>query len=80
MDQIETQTKEVNDKFRLLVRNLGANNTKGTVRYQYEVDFAHAINEIRWAPSYIVQKYVDKANLIVSNLIKDLQPQSTKEA
>ena len=71
MNQYELQAQDVNVRFKAAIRNLGHENGVGTARYNYEVEFAHSLNEIRLAPSYIIQKYIDKANLILASVIKD---------
>lgn len=38
-------------------------------RYIFEVEFAYIIAEIQRGPDYIVQKYLDKANILILELI-----------
>ena len=73
MNNIEAQVKEVNSKFARLIRSLGHDNTKGSERHRFEVDFAYALHEITMAPIYMQQKFVDRANLIVADLIKQIK-------
>ncbi len=71
MNQIDLQVQEINNEFKNRTKALGYDNTKGTLRHKYEVDFAYALNDIRWAPIYIAQKFVDRLESIVVNLSKE---------
>lgn len=75
----EVHVKELNERFSRLVKNFGANNKKGTDRYTFEVNFAHALNEIDQCPSYMQGKMFDKASVIVSRLITHLKTQKDPE-
>lgn len=72
----ELHLKELNERFSRLIKNFGPNNRKGTERYNFEVAFAHAINEIDQCPPYMQGKMFDKATSIVSRLIAALKNQS----
>lgn len=72
---VESHLKEINERFARLIKNLGANNKKGSTRYQFEVDFSYAINEVSKSPSYMQGKMFDKASLVVNNLINQLKVQ-----
>lgn len=95
MNNVDAQLKEVNLKFARLVRTLGSDNTrgplldakalkyeypKGTPRYELEVEFAHALYDAEGAPEYRKQHYIDKANLIVADLIKLIKQQQGDDA
>lgn len=74
MNPVETQVNEIKQKFGRLVRNhLGNDNTKGTARYDFEVNFAHALREIDDAPDYIVLKFVDKLQGVLNDLVKHIK-------
>jgi hypothetical protein len=68
--------KELNERFGRLIKNFGSNNRKGTERYNFEVAFAYALNEIEQCPDYMQGKMFDKATSIVSRLISALKTQS----
>jgi len=88
----EVHVKELNERFSRLVKNLGANNRriysteksqfadKGTDRYNFEVNFAYALNEIEQCPAYMQGKMFDKASVIVSRLITHLKTQKEGDA
>ena len=40
-----------------------------TERYKFETEFAYILNDIVVSPDYIVQKHMDRANALISNLI-----------
>ena len=71
----ELHVKELNERFSRLIKNFGANNRKGSDRYNYEVQFAYALNEIAQAPIYMKGKMFDRASNIVSKLIAQLKTQ-----
>lgn len=72
----ENHVKELNDRFGRLVKNLGFSNKKGTERYEFEVSFAHALNEINQCPVYMQGKMFDKASSILSRVINALKIQN----
>jgi hypothetical protein len=76
----EAQLKELQAKFARLVRNLGFNNAKGTVRHQFEVDFAYAVREVVDGPNYLRAKMLDKVSNIIANLITHLKQTAKPEA
>lgn len=81
----ESHIKELNERFGRLIKNLGANNRRvfsmetgsfvdsGSDRYNFEVDFAHALNEISMGPVYMQGKMFDKAAGIVNDLINHIK-------
>jgi hypothetical protein len=74
MNPVETQVHEIKQKFGRLVRaHLGNDNERGTARYKFEVEFAHSLNEIDHAPAYIVQKYVDKLQGVLNDVVKHIK-------
>lgn len=81
----EFNVDSLNEKFKTLIRGLGINNRKGTLRYQFEVDFAYALNELDSCPAYLKGKMYDKASNILSSLIttlrnKDKEPKAAAAA
>ena len=71
----ETHSKELSDRFARLIKQLGPINKKGTARYTFEVDFMHALNEIKTCPSYIQGKMFDRASGIISALVAHIKLQ-----
>lgn len=69
----ESHSKELQERFGRLIKQLGVKNTKGSSRYQFEVDFMYALNEIKNCPPYLQGKMFDKASNVVTNLINYLK-------
>lgn len=69
----DTHVKELNERFGKLVRQLGVNTAVGSVRRNFEVDFAYALREIQLSPPYLQGKMFDRASSIVSALISHLK-------
>ena len=66
----DLHVKELNDRFKHLIKNnFGMANNKGTARYELEVSFAYALNEVKNSPSYMQGKAFEKASSIVGRLI-----------
>lgn len=65
--------RDLNERFNRLIKQMGANNKKGSTRYDLEVDFAYAINEIDNCPVYLQGKMIDLANEIVTNLVETIK-------
>lgn len=42
-------------------------------RYKFEVEFAYLLDEISKSPDYIVQKLLDKSNILISELIAKIK-------
>ena len=69
----DSHVKELNERFSRLIKNLGMSNKKGTDRYNFEVDFSYALNEIQTCPNYMQGKMFDKASSVVNALITHLR-------
>lgn len=69
----DVHVKELVERFNRLIKQLGPNNKKGTIRYDFEVDFTYALNEIKNCPPYLQGKMFDQASGIVSALINQLK-------
>lgn len=69
----EVEVKDLNDKFKRFVKELGINNKKGSDRYNFEVDFSYALNEVKNCPLYLKAKRIESASGIVSSLIIHLK-------
>lgn len=48
-------------------------------RYNFEVEFAYVLAEIQRAPDYIVQKHIDRANVLVMELIATIKGKGVEE-
>lgn len=64
----EPMVNDLSRKFGSLIRQLGWNNSKGTTRHAFEVDFAYAIHEFKTSPRYIEWKGFEAISSIVSEL------------
>lgn len=77
----DVHVKELTERFNRLIKQLGPNNRKdwnanppvGSIRYDFEVDFTYALNEIKNCPQYLQGKMFDQASGIVSALINQLK-------
>ena len=56
-------------KFASLIRNLGPKNTKGSPRYEFEVEFMYTLNELEQGPIYLRGKLFERANEVTNKLI-----------
>lgn len=65
--------KELKEKFARLVRKLGQKNQKGTKRYEFEVNFAYALNELEQGPIYLRGKLFEQANDVANELVSYLK-------
>lgn len=48
-------------------------------RYNFEVEFAYILTDIQRAPEYIVQKHIDRANLLIMELISSIKSKGVEE-
>jgi hypothetical protein len=48
-------------------------------RYVFEVEFTYLLNEILSGPYYIAQKYIDKANTLILELIAAIKEKNGNE-
>ena len=77
----EVHVKELSERFARLIKQLGPNNKKdwtttppvGSARYNFEVDFMYALNEIKNSPPYLQGKMFDHASNIVNQLINHVK-------
>jgi len=51
--------------------NLGFDNSKGTVLYNYQVEFCYLIDSIERDSKFIANKQIPKAKELISNLRKE---------
>ena len=87
----DSHVKELNERFGRLIKNLGNNNRRtfsqekgefideGSDRYNFEVDFAYALNEIKMGPVYMQGKMFDKAAGVVNSLINHIKELEKEE-
>ncbi len=50
--------------------SMGRDAVKGSMLYEYQVDFAHFINEIQRGATYIVPKVIADCNDFINNIIE----------
>lgn len=74
----DTHKTEISSRFGRLIKQLGPNNKKGSTRYNFEVEFAYAINELEHCPRYLQGKMYDALTGIVSSLIAHLRSRETE--
>lgn len=75
----ETHLKELNERFGRLIKKMGPNNRKGTLRYNYEVEFMYAQREILSCPPYLQGKMFENASNVVSSLINLINLKQSSE-
>jgi hypothetical protein len=76
-----TMLSELKERFSRHIRFLGVKNTKGCKRYDFEVDFCHALNDLEQGPIYLRGKLFERPNNVINRLvshIKALEPQAQK--
>lgn len=69
----DIHVRELTERFNRLIKQLGPNNRKGSTRYNFEVDFTYALNEIKNSPTYLQGKMFEQASLIVIALVNHLK-------
>lgn len=75
----ETHIKELQERFGRLIKKMGPNTRKGTLRYNYEVEFMYSLNEIRLCPPYLQGKMFENASTIVTSLVNLIQLKQSSE-
>lgn len=77
----DSHARELSERFNRLIKQLGPLNKKGTLRYNFEVDFTYAMDEVTRCPPYLQGKMFDKASSVVNALVNHLKiQQDGKEA
>ena len=74
-----TMLSELKERFARQIRFLGAKNTKGSKRYEFEIDFCHSLNDLEQGPIYLRGKLFERPNAVINKLIahvKTLDPQA----
>jgi hypothetical protein len=61
------------------LRDSEGNEIGPSARYNYEVEFAYIMAEVNRSPDYIIQKYVDKANELITQLISEIKDKNLVE-
>lgn len=67
------------EKFSRLIRNAGFKNTKGTKRYELEVNFAYMMHELEMGPLYLRGKLFEQANDVSNTLVAYVKANSKVE-
>jgi hypothetical protein len=65
---VDAQIREINRRFGQAVEKLCRDRTKGTKRYQMEVEFAYLLNDIKTSPNYIVPMLVEQARELIDTV------------
>lgn len=65
--------KSLREKFSRLISRLGANNSAGSRRHDFEVDFCYAVRELEECPSYLSGKLFDRVANICNALSQTIK-------
>lgn len=65
----EKHFQDLKDRFARNQWLLGQKNTKGTIRYDYEVDFTYLVDEMERGPVYARIKRYEQANNLLASMI-----------
>lgn len=67
------------ERFARQIWLLGEKNTKGCPRYQYEVEFCYALNELEQGPVYLRGKLFERPNNVINRLITFIKTQQVAQ-
>lgn len=70
--------KSLREKFSRLITKLGANNSRGTKRYQLEVEFCYAVRELENCPPYLTGKLFDQVANVCNALAQTVKADSSQ--
>lgn len=65
---------DLKERFARNIWKLGGKNVVGTKRYELEVEFAYAIDEIERGSIYSRGKAFERANSIINSIFAEVQP------
>lgn len=65
--------KSLREKFARLIGRLGANNGKGSRRYEFEVEFCYAVRELEECPPYLSGKLFDRVANVCNALAQTIK-------
>ena len=65
---LDSQVREINRRFGSAVEKLGRDRSKGSKRYQMEVEFAYLLNEIQNSASYIIPMLLEQAREMIDTV------------
>lgn len=71
-----TALTRLKETFANNIRALGSKNTKGSARYQFEVDFMYALNELEQGPTYLRGKLYERPNAVINKLMAYIKAQA----
>lgn len=71
----EEALKSLREKFARLIGRLGSNNSKGTRRYEFEVEFCYAVRELEGSPTYLAGKMFDRVANVCNALAQTIRDQ-----
>lgn len=72
--------KSLREKFSRLIPKLGANNSRGTKRYGFEVEFCYAVRELENCPPYLTGKLFDRVANVCNALAQTIKTDSPQAA
>lgn len=73
--------RSLREKFARLIVRLGANNSSGTRRHEFEVEFCYATREFDGCPSYLAGKAFERVAAVCNSLdqaIKSTDPETQR--
>ncbi len=72
--------RDLKGRFARHIRLLGSRNTKGTKRYEYEVEFCYITNEIERGVEHARSKMFERANNLINDLLGQLKTDNVELA
>lgn len=69
----EEALKSLKEKFGRIIGRLGANNAKGTKRYEFEVEFCYAVRELDGCPPYLAGKLFERVANVCNALAQTVK-------
>ena len=65
--------RSLREKFARLIGRLGANNSRGTRRHEFEVEFCYAVRELEACPPYLAGKLFDRVANVCTALAQTIR-------
>lgn len=65
--------RSLREKFARLIVRLGANNSRGTRRHDFEVEFCYAVRELEACPPYLAGKVFDRVANVCNALFQTVR-------
>lgn len=65
--------RSLREKFSRLIGRLGLNNSKGSRRYEFEVEFCYAVRDLEGCPPYLSGKLFDRVANVCNALAQTIK-------